>query len=509
MVRLVAVDDDRERLDRVAGDQDLHLDEVGGLVAQTVVVVGGVALGAALEGVEEVRDDLAKRHVVGELDPLRGEVLHADGGPALLVAEAHDGAHVFFGADDGGADHGLPDLVEVLRQVARVGDLDGLAVRLDLVLHARGGGYEVQPELPLQPLLHDLHVQEPQEPAAEPEAHPRVLRLVEERGVVELQLGERVPEALELVPLGRVEAAEDGRQDLGVAGKGLGGGVLRTRHRVADAEGLDVLEAGYHVAYLARPERRQGGGFRRVAAHLEQLELLLRAHRLDSVSLAQLAVEEAGQRDDAAVRIVVGVEDKGPRLLAARRRRGDPVHDGVQDIYDALAGLGRDLEYLVLFHPEELDELCGGGRHVCYWQVYLVQDRDDLQVLLHREIEVRQRLGLDALACVHDEEGAFASRDGPRDLVGEVHVARGVDEVEHPVAIVPLVEEPDGLGLDGYAALALELHGVQDLVHPFPLGDRLGDVQQPVGEGALAVVDVRDYAEIAGTLDVFHRPSLP
>jgi hypothetical protein len=88
-------------------------------------------------------------------------------------------------------------------------------------------------------------------------------------------------------------------------------------------------------------------------------------------------------------------------------------------------------------------------------------------------------------------------------------VAGGVDEVEHPVAVVALVEEADGLGLDGYAALALELHGVQDLVHPVPLGDGLRQVEQPVGEGALAVVDVRDYAEIAGPLDVFHRRSLP
>src|SRR4028119_62117 len=34
VVGLVAVDDDRERLDRVARDQDLDLDQVGGLVAQ-------------------------------------------------------------------------------------------------------------------------------------------------------------------------------------------------------------------------------------------------------------------------------------------------------------------------------------------------------------------------------------------------------------------------------------------------------------------------------------------
>src|SRR3712207_7037579 len=61
-------------------------------------------------------------------------------------------------------------------------------------------------------------------------------------------------------------------------------------------------------------------------------------------------------------------------------------------------------------------------------------------------------------------------RSRPRDLIGEVHVTGGVYEVEGPLAVVPVVDEAHGLGLDRYAPLALELHGVQDLVHPLPLG---------------------------------------
>ena len=47
------------------------------------------------------------------------------------------------------------------------------------VLDARGGGDERQVELPLQALADDLHVEQPEEAAAEAEAEgPRRLRLV-------------------------------------------------------------------------------------------------------------------------------------------------------------------------------------------------------------------------------------------------------------------------------------------------------------------------------------------
>jgi hypothetical protein len=42
--------------------------------------------------------------------------------------------------------------------------------------------------------------------------------------------------------------------------------------------------------------------------------------------------------------------------------------------------------------------------HVGYGEVYLVEDGDDLEVVLHRQVQVRERLGLDALARVDDEE---------------------------------------------------------------------------------------------------------
>ena len=69
-------------------------------------------------------------------------------------------------------------------------------------------------------------------------------------------------------------------------------------------------------------------------------------------------------------------------------------------------------------------------RDVGVRQVDLVDDRDDLETLLDREVDVGDGLRLDALRGVDDEQRAFARGERARDFVGEIHVARRVHEVE-------------------------------------------------------------------------------
>ena len=84
-------------------------------------------------------------------------------------------------------------------------------------------------------------------------------------------------------------------------------------------------------------------------------------------------------------------------------------------------------------------------------------------------------------------------------------MARGVDEVQNIVLpIVRPVIEPDGARLDGNAALALEVHGIQDLVFHLALVDRVALLEKPIGQRRLAVVDVRDDGEISDLGKVGH-----
>ena len=80
-------------------------------------------------------------------------------------------------------------------------------------------------------------------------------------------------------------------------------------------------------------------------------------------------------------------------------------------------------------------------------------------------------------------------------------MARGVDEVELVFdAIEGAVGHVHRLALDGDAALALQLHLVEELRLHVLRADGSGDFEEAVGQGGLAVVDVGDDAEIADVL---------
>jgi len=102
--------------------------------------------------------------------------------------------------------------------------------------------------------------------------------------------------------------------------------------------------------------------------------------------------------------------------------------------------------------PDDVLDLLLGALGARPRQVDLVEDRDDLEAGVRGEVSVREGLGLDALARVHHEERPLARGERARDLVGEVHVAGRVDQVED--VVVPVLR------------LVLEAHGVLLIVMP-------------------------------------------
>ena len=79
---------------------------------------------------------------------------------------------------------------------------------------------------------------------------------------------------------------------------------------------------------------------------------------------------------------------------------------------------------------EQLGDLGGDALGLGAGKVDLVQARDQLEPGVDGEVGVGERLRLDALRGVDDEQRALARRERARDLVGEVDVAGRVDEVQ-------------------------------------------------------------------------------
>src|SRR5699024_936463 len=180
---------------------------------------------------------------------------------------------------------------------------------------------------------------------------------------------------------------------------------------------------------------------------------------------------------------------------------GDVGHYPLQHLVDVQAGLGRDTGGVHAGQADDVLHLLGHLVGVGAGQVDLVQHRHQLQVVLQGHVGVGQGLRLHPLGGVHHQDGALAGGQAAADLVGKVHMARGVDQVQLIGLAVPGgVVHGDGPGLDGDAAFPLDVHIVQDLVGHGPLVHALGQLQDAVGQGGFAVVDVRDDAEIADVL---------
>ena len=115
-----------------------------------------------------------------------------------------------------------------------------------------------------------------------------------------------------------------------------------------------------------------------------------------------------------------------------------------------------------------------------------------------RLVDIGEGLSLDPLARVDDEQGALTGGERAADLIREVDMAWRVHQVEDiGFSIRGLVLQANRLRLDGDAALALQLHLVEHLLAHLAGFEPARGLDQPVGQGRLAVVDMGDDREVA------------
>ena len=99
------------------------------------------------------------------------------------------------------------------------------------------------------------------------------------------------------------------------------------------------------------------------------------------------------------------------------------------------------------------------------WQVDLIQDRDDHQVMLHGDIDIRQCLCLDSLCSIYNQHRSFAGGQGTRNLVGEVYMSGRIDEIQSvDFTIVSLVVQTDSLCLNSDTTFTFQVHTIQHLL---------------------------------------------
>jgi len=212
----------------------------------------------------------------------------------------------------------------------------------------------------------------------------------------------------------------------------------------------------------------------------------------------QFAVLHTDVGDDAAVGVVDGIEDQRAGGGIGVAVRGGHVHDDlVEQVGHAFAGFAGDAQHVARLAADQTCDLLGMLVRFCGRQVDFVEHGDDGQIMVDGHIQIGQGLRLDALGGVDEQHRAFAGGQCAGHLIGEVHVAGGVDHTERVFGAVKGPRHAHGLGFDGDATLLLDIHTVEEAIAHLSLWHNAAQLQDAVGHGRLAVVDVCDDTEVA------------
>ena len=130
-------------------------------------------------------------------------------------------------------------------------------------------------------------------------------------------------------------------------------------------------------------------------------------------------------------------------------------------------------------------------------QVYLIDHRNDVKIMVQGQVYIGQGLGLNPLGGIHHQHGPIAGRQGTADFIVKVHMSRGVNQVQNIfLPILRLIYGADCLGLDGNPPLPLQVHIVENLGLHLPACEKSRVFDDAVRQSGLAVIYMGNNAKI-------------
>src|SRR6202041_3547697 len=91
----------------------------------------------------------------------------------------------------------------------------------------------------------------------------------------------------------------------------------------------------------------------------------------------------------------------------------------IEQLVDPLSGLSRDFEYRLRLTTKEADYLSSGALNIGGRQINLIEHRDNRKIGSQRQVDIGQRLGLDSLGSIHNQNRALTGRQAPGYLIAE------------------------------------------------------------------------------------------
>ena len=374
--------------------------------------------------------------------------------------------------------------------------------------HGGCRGNQVQVVFALQPFLDDFHVQHAKEAYPETKAQ-RVgrLRLIEQGGIIQGQLGQRITEIFIVIRAHREHTRVDLRLDVLEARQGRYIGGFRQGQGVPHWGTVNILDAAAHPAHFAGFQQFGLGAFGSEDPQAVDHMGLPGGFHQNLVTFFQAAFFHPHQRDHAHVIIEPGIDNQSLQVrFAFAFRGGNTLDQLLQQIIHTHAGLGRHPTSIMGIQADNFLDLVDHHFRLGLGQVDLVQNRQHFQVLFNGGVAVGHGLGFHTLGSVHHQQRPFTGRQGAGDLVGKIHVARRINKIQLVgFAITGLVVQGHTLGLDGNASFPLQLHGIQHLRLQLTVTKAAANLDKAVCQRGFAMVDMGNDGKVADILDVSHK----
>ena len=227
-------------------------------------------------------------------------------------------------------------------------------------------------------------------------------------------------------------------------------------------------------------------------------------HDADLGSQSQRTIHDAHQGNDAHVVVEPRIDDERlQRAVGITLWRRDTLHQLFEQFLNAQSRLGAHQRRIVGRDTDNFFDFVNDLGHIGGRQIDLIDDRQHLESLLQGRIAVGHALGFDALSGINHQQRTLAGRQRSRDLVGKIHVSRRIDEIELiDLAGDRFETERHALCLDGDAALALQIHGIENLRLHLPSVETTALLDESIRQGRFAVIDVSNDRKVA---DILHQ----
>ena len=259
----------------------------------------------------------------------------------------------------------------------------------------------------------------------------RTFRLEMKTRVVERQFRQALAQVFVVVGVDGEEATED---------HGDGGAESRQRNLgrppifgqcIANLAVGNGFNAGSDIANLARPKLARLNALRSEDPNAVDLMDGAGRHHPDFHVLFQRAFENADKGHDAEILVVPGIDQHGFEWSGrvARFRWRQSFDQRFKHVLDAFAGFGGNVDGQLAVEANDLFDLLADAIRFRRRQVDFIQDRDDLMVRVDGEIGIGERLRLNALTGIDQEQRAFTGGQAAAHFVGEIDVARRVHQV--------------------------------------------------------------------------------